>query len=148
MSARPSSPRHAPPPAPPPEVASPFSEYLVAREPRTRAKENRNMKPKRTRKVHVEIELSVPATPGHLEVLRSAAESLTCNAESISTSVDPDDPRITDTEFDIPWARQEDVVDRIMHTMKFDLENFRDISLWFPKTEAEERRDQRHLERA
>ncbi len=106
------------------------------------------MKPKRTRKVHVEIELSVPATPGHLEVLRSAAESLTCNAESISTSVDPDDPRITDTEFDIPWARQEDVVDRIMHTMKFDLENFRDISLWFPKTEAEERRDQRHLERA
>ena len=106
------------------------------------------MKPKRTRKVHVEIELSVPATPGHLEVLRSAAESLTCNAESISTSVDPDDPRITDTEFDIPWARQEDVVDRIMHTMKFDLENFRDISLWFPKTEAEERRDQRHLKRA
>lgn len=106
------------------------------------------MKPKRTRKVHVEIELSVPATPEHLEVLRSAAESLTCNAESISTSVDPDDPRITDTEFDIPWARQEDVVDRIMHTMKFDLENFRDISLWFPKTEAEERRDQRHLERA
>ncbi len=106
------------------------------------------MKPKRTRKVHVEIELSVPATPEHLEVLRSAAESLTCNAESISISVDPDDPQITDTEFDIPWARQEDVVDRIMHTMKFDLENFRDISLWFPKTEAEERRDQRHLERA
>lgn len=33
MSARPSRPRHAPPPAPPPEVASPLSEYLVAREP-------------------------------------------------------------------------------------------------------------------
>lgn len=106
------------------------------------------MKPKRTRKVHVEIELSVPATPGHLEVLRSAAESLTCNAESISTSVDPDDPRITDTEFDIPWARQGDVVDRIMKHMKMDVENFEDISAWFPKTEAEERRDQRHLERA
>lgn len=33
MSARPSRPRHAHPPAPPPEVASPLSEYLVAMEP-------------------------------------------------------------------------------------------------------------------
>ena len=106
------------------------------------------MPPRRTRKVHVEIELSVPATAGHLEVLRSAAESLTCDAGSISVSADPDDPRITDTEFDILWARQEDVVDRIMKTMKMDVENFETISAWFPKTEAEERRDQRHLERA
>ena len=51
------------------------------------------MPQRRTRKVHVEIELSVPATAGHLEVLRSAAESLTCDAGSISVSVDPDDPR-------------------------------------------------------
>lgn len=106
------------------------------------------MPPRRIRKVHVEIELSVPATAGHLEVLRSAAESLTCDAGSISVSADPDDPRITDTEFDILWARQEDVVDRIMKTMKMDVENFETISAWFPKTEAEERRDQRHLERA
>ena len=106
------------------------------------------MPPRRTRKVHVEIVLSVPATAGHLEVLRSAAESLTCDAGSISVSVDPDDARITDTEFDILWARQEDVVDRIMKTMKMDVENFETISAWFPKTEAEERRDQRHLERA
>ena len=106
------------------------------------------MPPRPTRKVHVEIELSVPATAGHLEVLRSAAESLTCDAGSISVSADPDDPRITDTEFDILWARQEDVVDRIMKTMKMDVENFETISAWFPKTEAEERRDQRHLERA
>ena len=104
------------------------------------------MNPHRTRKVHVEIDLSVPATAGHLEVLRSAAESLTCDAGSISVSVDPDDPRITDTEFDILWARQEDIVDRIMKQMKMDVENFEDISAWFPKTEAEERRDQRHLE--
>ena len=106
------------------------------------------MPPRRTRKVHVEIDLSVPATAGHLEVLRSAAESLTCDAGSISVSADPDDPRITDTEFDILWARQEDVVDRIMKTMKMDVENFETISAWFPKSEAEERRDQRHLERA
>lgn len=32
--------------------------------------------------------------------------------------------------------------------MKMDVENFETISAWFPKTEAEERRDQRHLERA
>ena len=106
------------------------------------------MPPRRTPKVHVEIDLSVPATAGHLEVLRSAAESLTCDAGSISVSADPDDPRITDTEFDILWARQEDVVDRIMKTMKMDVENFETISAWFPKSEAEERRDQRHLERA
>ena len=106
------------------------------------------MKHQRTRKVHVEIDLSVPATAGHLEVLRSTAESLTSDAGCISVSVDPDDPRITDTEFDIPWARQEDVVDRIMKYMKMDVENFETISAWFPKTEAEERRDQRHLERA
>ena len=106
------------------------------------------MKPKRTRKVHVEIVLSVPATAGHLEVLRSAAESLTCDAGSISVSADPADPRITDTEFDILWARQEDVVDRIMKTMKMNVENFENSSVWFPKTEAEERRDRRHLERA
>ena len=84
----------------------------------------------------------------HLDVLRSAAESLTCDAEGIAVTVDPDNPRITDTEFDIPWARQEDVVDRIMHTMKMDLEDFADFTAWFPKTEAEERRDRRHLERA
>ena len=106
------------------------------------------MKPKRTRKVHVEIVLSIPATAGHLEVLRSAAQSLTCDAASISVSTDPAAPRITDTEFDIPWARQEDVVDRIMKTMKMDVENFENSSIWFPKTEAEERRDRRHLERA
>ena len=106
------------------------------------------MKPKKTRKVHVEIVLSVPATAGHLEVLRSAAESLTCDAGSISVSADPADPRITDTEFDIPWARMEDVGDRIMKNMKMDVENFEDISVWFPKTEAEKLREQRHLERA
>ena len=106
------------------------------------------MKPKKTRKVHVEIEFSVPAERKHLDALHSAAESLTCNAESISVSAAPDDPRITDTEFDILWARQEDVVDRIMHTMKMNLEDFANFTAWFPKTEAEERRDRRHLERA
>ena len=106
------------------------------------------MKPKKTRKLHVEIEFSVPAERKHLDALHSAAESLTCNAESISVSAAPDDPRITDTEFDILWARQEDVVDRIMHTMKMNLEDFANFTAWFPKTEAEERRDRRHLERA
>ena len=106
------------------------------------------MKSKKTRKVHVEIELTVPAGSKHLDALRSAAEFLTCNAEDISVSVDPDDPHVTDTEFDILWARQEDVADRIMRAMQMDIEDFSDISLWFPKTEAEERRDQRHLERA
>ena len=90
--------------------------------------------PSKTRRVHVEIDLSVPARPDHLEVLRSAATYLTCDPASVSVSVDPNDPRITDTEFDIPWARQEDVVDRIMREMKMDIENFSDIALWFPKT--------------
>ena len=98
--------------------------------------------------VRSEIELGVPATELHVAIAREAAESLTCDKQSVVVETAKEYPKFVVTSFSVPQARQMDVVDRIAKRMVLDMEDYQDQCICFPKSEAEKRRDQRKLERA
>ena len=101
-----------------------------------------------TMQVISEIELSVPATERHVEAARDAARYLATDKDSVKVEVEGENQDIIRTTFFVAKARQMDVCDRIMREMRMEMEDYETQSLYFPKTEAEQRREQRKRERA
>lgn len=102
----------------------------------------------KTMMVRSEIELGVPATERHVKIARSAAGRLTCDKNSVLVEIPREYPKYLLTSFLIPKARQMDVVDHIAKGMAFEMVDYQDQVICFPKSEAERLRDQRKLERA
>ena len=73
--------------------------------------------------VRSEIELGVPATELHVAIAREAAESLTCDKQSVVVEIPKEYPKFVVTSFSVPQARQMDVVDRISKRMVLDVED-------------------------
>jgi hypothetical protein len=99
-------------------------------------------------KVVSEIELSVPVAEKHIEAAKSAASFLTTDQSSIQIEIEGENKNWICTSFLVKRARQMDVCDKIMREMRMDMEDYQDQTLYFPKTEAERRREQRKQERA
>ena len=83
--------------------------------------------------VQVQIDLSVQPADKHIEALRSAAQYLTNDCESVHVSVDVDIPQSLLAKFTIPRAREMDVVDKIMREYAMDMEDYENQTVWFPK---------------
>jgi hypothetical protein len=83
-------------------------------------------------KVCAEVELTVLGAAKHLRVMKSAAESMTDDQTSVRAWLDEEEPKPVFAEFTMPWARQMDVVDKIMHEFALYMEDYSTQSLWFP----------------
>ena len=83
--------------------------------------------------VKVQVDLSVPAREEHLGVMRSAANILTDDPESIRLSVLPGKPQAMLAEFTMLKARQMDVVDKIMREFAMFMQDYNDQTVWFQK---------------
>ena len=94
------------------------------------------------------IELSVPVAERHVKAAREAAEYLTTDESAIQIEIRGKGKNWICTTFPVKRARQLDVCDRIMKEMIMEMEDYQDQALCFLKSEAEESRDQRKLERA
>jgi len=94
------------------------------------------------------VTLSVPAEERHLKTAREAAESLTTDKTAVTVEVPKENPKLIVTTFPMKRGRQMDVSDRVMDAFSMDMEDYSDQGVGFPKSEAEERRDRRKLERA
>ena len=82
--------------------------------------------------VRVQIDLSVSAGKKHLAEMRSAADQLTDDEESVRVFVPPESPTSMIAEFTMPKARQMDVADTIMRRFALYMDDFADQTLWFP----------------
>ena len=98
--------------------------------------------------VRSEIELSVPVAERHINAARSAASYLTTDKSAIQIEIVGEGKNWICTTFPVKRARQVDVCDRIAKEMSMEMEDYQDQSICFLKSEAEQRRDQRKLERA
>ncbi len=98
--------------------------------------------------VRSKIELSVPVAERHINAAREAASYLTTDKSSIQIEIVGEDKNWIYTTFPVKRARQVDVCDRIAKEMSMEMEDYQDQILCFLKSEAEQRRDQRKLERA
>ena len=98
--------------------------------------------------VRSEIELSVPVADCHINAAREAASYLTTDKSSIQIKIVGEGKNWIYTTFTVKRARQVDVCDRIAKEMSMEMEDYQDQILCFLKSEAEQRRDQRKLERA
>ena len=98
--------------------------------------------------VRSKIELSVPVAERHINAAREAASYLTTDKSSIKIEVVGEGKNWIYTTFPVKRARQVDVCDRIAKEMSMEMEDYQDQILCFLKSEAEQRRDQRKLERA
>ena len=98
--------------------------------------------------VRSKIELSVPVAERHINAAREAASYLTTDKSSIKIEVVGEGKNWIYTTFPVKRARQVDVCDRIAKEMSMDMDDYQDQILCFLKSEAEQRRDQRKLERA
>ena len=98
--------------------------------------------------VRSEIELSVPVAERHINAARSAASYLTTDKSAIQIEIVGEGKNWIYTTFPVKRARQVDVCDRIAKEMSMEMEDYQDQMLCFLKSEAEQRRDQRKLERA
>ena len=83
--------------------------------------------------VRVQVDLSVAPAEKHLTEIRSAADSLTDDRNSVCVSVPADKPQSMVAAFTIPKARQMDVVDKIMRRFALTMEDYQDQTAWFPK---------------
>ena len=83
--------------------------------------------------VRVQVDLSVAPAERHLAEMRSAADSLTDDRQSVRVSVPADTPKSMIAAFTIPNARQMDVVDKIMRRFALFMEDYQDQTAWFPK---------------
>lgn len=82
--------------------------------------------------VRVQIDLSIPPEEKHIACMRSAANLLTNDRDSVQVSI-PADSNAVLGAFTIPRAREMDVVDKIMHECAMFMEDFEDQTVWFPK---------------
>ena len=98
--------------------------------------------------VRSKIELSVPVAEHHINAAREAASYLTTDKSSIQIEIVGEGKNWIYTTFPVKRARQVDVCDRIAKEMSMEMEDYQDQILCFLKSEAEQRRDQRKLERA
>ena len=98
--------------------------------------------------VRSKIELSVPVAECHINAAREAASYLTTDKSSIQIEIAGEGKNWIYTTFPVKRARQVDVCDRIAKEMSMEMEDYQDQILCFLKSEAEQRRDQRKLERA
>ena len=98
--------------------------------------------------VRSKIELSVPVAERHINAAREAASYLTTDKSSIQIEIVGEGKNWIYTTFPVKRARQVDVCDRIAKGMSMEMEDYQDQSICFLKSEAEQRRDQRKLERA
>lgn len=98
--------------------------------------------------VRSKIELSVPVAERHINAAREAASYLTTDKSSIKIEVVGEGKNWIYTTFPVKRARQVDVCDRIAKEMSMEMDDYQDQILCFLKSEAEQRRDQRKLERA
>lgn len=98
--------------------------------------------------VRSKIELSVPVVERHINAAREAASYLTTDKSSIQIEIAGEGKNWIYTTFPVKRARQVDVCDRIAKEMSMEMEDYQDQILCFLKSEAEQRRDQRKLERA
>ena len=98
--------------------------------------------------VRSKIELSVPVAERHINAAREAAMCLTTDESAIQIEIMGKGKNWICTTFPMKRARQIDVCDRIMDEMSMEMEDYQDQILCFLKSEAEERRDRRKLERA
>ena len=98
--------------------------------------------------VRSEIELSVPVAERHINAARSAASYLTIDKSAIQIEIVGEGKNWICTTFPVKRARQVDVCDRIAKGMSMEMEDYQDQIICFLKSEAEQRRDQRKLERA
>ena len=94
------------------------------------------------------IELSVPVAERHINAAREAASYLTTDKSSIQIEIVGEGKNWIYTTFPVKRACQVDVCDRIAKEMSMEMEDYQDQMLCFLKSEAEQRRDQRKLERA
>lgn len=98
--------------------------------------------------VRSKIELSVPVAERHINAAREAASYLTTDKSSIQIEIAGEGKNWIYTTFPVKQARQVDMCDRIAKEMSMEMEEYQDQILCFLKSEAEQRRDQRKLERA
>lgn len=98
--------------------------------------------------VRSKIELSVPVAERHINAAREAASYLTTDKSSIQIEIAGEGKNWIYTTFPVKRARQVDVYDRIAKEMSMEMEDYQDQMLCFLKSEAEQRLDQRKLERA
>ena len=83
--------------------------------------------------VRVQIDLSIPPAEKHFAAMRSAANQLTNDRDSVRVSIPSDTPKAVLAAFTIPRAREMDVVDKIMRECAMFMEDFQDQTVWFPK---------------
>ena len=98
--------------------------------------------------VRSKIELSVPVAERHIKAAREAAGYLTTDESAIQIEIMGKGKNWICTTFPMRRARQLDVCDRIAKVMRMEIEDYQNQILCFLKSEAEERRDLRKLERA
>lgn len=79
------------------------------------------------------VSLSTTAQERHLKVMRSAADSLTDDRESVRAYVCEEEPEAVFADFTVTKARQMDVSDRIMQAFSDDMPDYETQALWFPK---------------
>ena len=75
-------------------------------------------------KVCVEIELTAPSASKHLREMKSAAERMSDDLSSVRSWVNKEKPKSVFAEFTMPRARQNDVVDKIMHEFALYMEDY------------------------
>jgi hypothetical protein len=99
-------------------------------------------------KVHVYVTFSVKPEKKHGEAMRLSASSRTDDKDSVSVSTAPGNGKTLVAEFTVPKARQMDMVDRIVQAFEDFVPDAIDFSASFPRSEAEDRKAKRALERA
>jgi len=83
--------------------------------------------------VRAQIDLSVLPEEKHFKAMRSAANLLTDDRDSVRVSIALDTPMAVLAAFTIPRAREMDVVDTIMRECAMFMEDLQDQTVWFPK---------------
>ncbi|MDD2599116.1 MAG: hypothetical protein PHO37_07820 [Kiritimatiellae bacterium] len=79
------------------------------------------------------VSLSTPAEERHIKVMRSAANSLTDDRESVRAYICEEEPDAVFADLTVTKARQMDVSDRIMQRFSDDMPDYETQTLWFPK---------------
>ena len=91
--------------------------------------------------VMVEVELDIKPKKEHWEVMQEAAEALTNDKSSVRVSTFQSKPNTLVAEFKMKKARQIDVVDRIGDRFSYDMEDYADSSIPFPRTMRKRKRN-------
>ncbi|MCX6928429.1 MAG: hypothetical protein NT154_35260 [Verrucomicrobia bacterium] len=92
--------------------------------------------------VSVTIDLSVAPSEKHVAQMRSAADSLTDDPNSVQVICPPTSPKQIHAQFTVPDARQEEVVDQIGRRF-WQVENYNDSSIGFSRPRRRSRRTKR-----